>query len=117
MDGCGSPAGIPHFVPSPPTCVTGTPGAIVLCSGFGLGESPAGRGLQDAPEGCGGTHGPARSRVLQSAVPRREGDRELKARHRFVDVERIHHSDEVPNGDLHLFLSRYGRRTGCSPSP
>ena len=42
MDGHGFPAGLPHFVPSPPTCVTGTMRAVILCSG-----SDRGKTLQD----------------------------------------------------------------------
>ena len=76
----------------------GSLGAVVLCSGIGSDESLARGGLQDAPEWCGGTCGLAWSRILQSAVPSREGDR-LESSHRFVNIKRIRHSDKVPYGD------------------
>ena len=75
MDSCCSPEGIPHSVPPTPTCVAGTPRAVVLCTGVpGLSASPPGGGLQDAPDGSSGTRGPARSGILQFVVSRREGD-------------------------------------------
>ena len=52
-----------------------------------------------APEGSFGTCGPARSRVLQSAVPCGEGDRGVAACHPPVDSECLRHGDEVSDGD------------------
>ena len=86
MDGCSSPAKIQDPVPSPPTCVAGTPGTVILCSRVGSCASSSGGSLQNAPKGSFGTHGPAGFRVLQSAVPCGEGDG-LVTRHRSVNTE------------------------------
>ena len=66
-----------------------------------MGESPAEGGLQDAPERCGGTSGPAGSRILQSAVPCGEGDggRGWRPVINLSTLKEIRHSDEVQYGD------------------
>ena len=76
MDSCSPSAGILDLIPSPPTCVAGTPGAVVLCSGVGSCVSSSGGSLQNAR-----TRGPAGSRVLQSTIPGREGDPSSTCQH------------------------------------
>ena len=82
-------------------------GASVLLAGVGSCPGTAGGGLQNALEGSFGACGPARSRVLQLAVPGGEGDGGLPAHHQSVGSEWLHHADEVSDGDRRVHIGVY----------
>ena len=81
MDGwCPSPW-LPSPIPSPPTCVAGSCGALVCCSGISPCIGSSGGGFQDADERGSGDGSPARTRLLQLPFSHAEGDGRVEACH------------------------------------
>ena len=85
--------------PSPPTCVTGTLGVSIMCSGVSSSAGSPRRGVQDAPEGGCGVGQSAWSRLLQPPFSGKEGNSVLAAGHQFVHPQWLCDTDQVPDGD------------------